>query len=309
MRTKDNILINSYLKKRSDSVSFFQLAAHLLMAFLPLVFMIAFPFKLHNILLIILFGVLMNGVINLMHECAHYHVFNNRIYNILFGKWILGPLFFANFETYRQRHWEHHKFIGSDKDPKDAYLVNIHGRNILFYFIICLTGIEALKKFVHQLKKNPDERISEKQSTGWIGNLFLFHLFFSLILFSLSFFFHKDLYQAIWVFLYVYIIGYVFSIMSVTIFIATLRAIAEHQIMPGSPVIEGHASVHNFNCSSVSRIIFGSYGFGEHLTHHEYPAIPYYQLKKATSELSKADPKYIPTGDYPGILYKIITHE
>jgi fatty acid desaturase len=94
--------------------------------------------------------------------------------------------------------------------------------------------------------------------------------------------------------------------MTITIFIATLRAIAEHQRTSFNIIVEGRAGVRNFNCSFISRIIFGSYGFGEHLTHHEFPAIPYYRLKKATFELSKENEKYRPSVDYPGVLHKII---
>ncbi len=308
MLAKDKTINNRYLAKRSNWISFFNVCLHLALVFSPVAFVVAFPFKFHNIFFIILFGLLMNGVINLMHECAHYHVFDKRSYNIVLGQWILGPLFFANFETYRERHWHHHKFLGNSDDTKDAYLVNVHGENVLIYFLICLTGIEAIKKFFGQIKKNPGTGKSEKQSMNWILRLLLFHAVFAIVLFFLSYFFHRNIQEALTVSVYVYCIVYLYSIMSITIFTATLRAIAEHQLTSFDIIREGRASLRNFNCSVFSRIIFGSYGFGEHLTHHEYPAIPYYNLKIVTSELSSLDAKYLPQEDYLGVLYKIVTH-
>lgn len=251
----------------------------------------------------------MNGIINMMHECAHYHIFQKRNVNTFLGQWVLGPLFFTNFDSFRDRHWDHHRFLGSEKDTKDAYLVNIRGWRVFVYFLTCLTGFEALKKFLHQVKK-PAEGVpaegAAKGGMGWVIRLGVFQFLLAASFLGCAYLFHRDPKWALIVAMYAYAMNYLYSIMSVTIFVATLRAIAEHQITAANVLVEGRASLRNFNCTAFSRLVFGSYGFGEHLTHHEHPAIPYYHLQDATVQLSNGDASYAPTGDYPGILCDIV---
>lgn len=59
----------------------------------------------------------MNGLLNLLHECAHYHVFTKRKGSDILGRWVLGPVAVADFDSYRKRHWDHHRKLGQDDDP------------------------------------------------------------------------------------------------------------------------------------------------------------------------------------------------
>lgn len=62
-------------------------------------------------------GLGMNGLLNLLHECAHYHVFTKRKGSDILGRWVLGPVAVADFDSYRKRHWDHHRKLGQDDDP------------------------------------------------------------------------------------------------------------------------------------------------------------------------------------------------
>jgi fatty acid desaturase len=94
--------------------------------------------------------------------------------------------------------------------------------------------------------------------------------------------------------------------MSLTVFMATLRAIAEHQVAGPSAPTRGTAVLRNFACSPVSRWLMGAYGFGEHYTHHVEPAIPYYHLGAATRALAAHDPTMRPGPDYFAVLAAIV---
>jgi fatty acid desaturase len=169
----------------------------------------------------------------------------------------------------------------------------------------CLTGIEALKKFTGQFQGQPvDAR--EDEGGGWILRLAIFQVGVIVVLFLVALLARRDLSEAAWMSAGTYVLGYVYGVMSVTIFVATLRAIAEHQHTSFDILQQGRASLRNFRCSRLSRLVFGSYGFGEHLTHHEYPAIPYYRLPAATTDLAVANAEYQPSADYPRVLYDIV---
>jgi fatty acid desaturase len=102
---------------------------------------------------------------------------------------------------------------------------------------------------------------------------------------------------------YSFIYGY--GLASLTIFAATLRAIAEHQLEVGEVSSTGRAALRNFSCGPVARLIFGAYGFAEHASHHCQPGLPYYHLVKVTEELASYDPIFIPKHRYWGELTKL----
>jgi fatty acid desaturase len=102
--------------------------------------------------------------------------------------------------------------------------------------------------------------------------------------------------------------GFVFlyGLASVTVFMAALRAIAEHHQYDDESAHRGYAALRNFSCNTLSRFIMGCYGFGEHYTHHQIPGIPYYHLKAAALEAAQSDPAAIARKGYFQVLGEII---
>jgi fatty acid desaturase len=105
-----------------------------------------------------------------------------------------------------------------------------------------------------------------------------------------------------------YGVVYLYGLMSVTVFMAALRAIAEHQRYDADSAAEGYAALRNFKCNPVSRYMMGAYGFGEHFTHHVVPGIPYYHLKAATAALAAENAMLSPQKDYFQVLAEIVAH-
>jgi|SRR5579864_501274 len=307
MPKPDKQINAKYQSKRRDAVSLVQVVTHVAAAWTPLVLVLVLPPGMYDVALVVVFGVLMNGPLNLMHAAAHYHVFSHRAANMWLGRSVLGPMFFADFDAYQQRHWDHHRFLGSDQDTKDTYLVNIRGPKLFGYFAACLLGVEALKKFVHQIKVRSQGDAGQTHGSGWLVRLVAFQALLASALFLGSYGVLRHAAQALQWAAGVYVVGYLYAVLSITIFVAALRAIAEHQRTSFDIVEEGRASLRNFHCSAISRLVFGSYGFGEHLTHHDYPAIPFYHLRAATAELSEGNAIYRPADDYPRVLFRIVT--
>jgi fatty acid desaturase len=91
---------------------------------------------------------------------------------------------------------------------------------------------------------------------------------------------------------------YVYGLGSLTVFAATLRAVAEHQLEAKQVPSPKRGTLRNFKCGPISRLIFGAYGFAEHGTHHVEPSIPYYHLPAATEEMSMDAPELVPDHYY-----------
>lgn len=248
-------------------------------------------------------GLLMSGLLNLMHECAHFHLFREKRGSNLLGHWLLGPLLLADFEGYRQRHWKHHTNLGVDGDTKDAYLVDLHGAGLTRLLFRCLILRAALEKFKTQVGAIEQP----KSERGWVARTIAVQVIFFAALclaggpLARREFWPNGVIAAGLAYGFVYLYG----LASLTVLAATLRAIAEHQIEPGETSGTGRAALRNFQCGPLAWLIFGAYGFAEHATHHREPALEYYHLPHATEELAAAETELLPSHRYLSEIRKL----
>ena len=237
----------------------------------------------HLLLLWLWFGLTMNGLLNLMHEAAHYSVFRPRWASDVLGDWVMAPMVLADFVAYRNRHWDHHRHLGTDRDTKYTYLVDVRGWRLPGLLVRCLLLVEAVRKFFHQL---PSESTESSRPKTWILRGALVQLLLVSSLFGTAWLAHPgDPGSAFVAFAFAYFFTYHYGLAGLTVFMAALRAIAEHQVDEQAPVVEGRAALRNFRDNPLSRLLLGAYGFSEHATHHLNPQVPSYRLTLATKEL------------------------
>lgn len=269
-------LDSTFFGKRSDAVSLVIVVAHLALGLAPVYLAAAWGVGWHLIPLVLWFGCVMNGLLNLMHEASHFSVFRPRWASDVLGDWVLAPMVLADFRSYRARHWDHHRHLGTDRDTKDAYLVRIGGWRLLGFLLSCLMLREAIGKFRHQLGGKGGERPAGFPTWVLRGAVVQLALFGSLLWVAGGDWLHAGV---AWIGVYHY------GLASVTVFVATLRAVAEHQVDEQAPVVAGRAALRNFRDNPLSRLLFGAYGFSEHASHHLHPQVPSYRLGEATRDL------------------------
>lgn len=292
------------LSKRPDAVSAMVVVLHVGFVFFPVYFAAAVGPGLWLLPLYFWFGLSMNGLLNLMHEASHYHVFRARRANDFFGRRLLGPLAVADFDGYRQRHWDHHRRLGEPDDPKLTYHSNIQGRHGFLMLLRCLTLVEAARKF---LRQTHDDEPAPGRSSHWLLSLLVVQAIFVLSLFGTAWITSaRDVKSSLVSTIIAYGFVYVYGLGSLTVFAANLRAIAEHQIGEDDADSVGAAALRNLSCNPVTRLCFGAYGFGEHATHHQQPAIPYYNLPAATAELAAKNPRMAPSHGYLATILRLV---
>ena len=103
-----------------------------------------------------------------------------------------------------------------------------------------------------------------------------------------------------------YLFVYLYGLATLSLFFSTLRAIAEHQVNYVNSKEEDKGVLRNLKCNFLTKLVFGSYGFSEHATHHKFPSIPSYSLKKLTNELVKDDSELIAHNGYINIILELI---
>ena len=210
----------------------------------------------------------------------------------------------SDFEGYRQRHWVHHNKFGKDEDTKKTYLVNINKWNSLKFLIECLILKEGFKKFFSQFSTETKKSFS---SLNIILRFFLIQsIFLSLIIISSLVFSNMNLNEAFISVCTAYIFVYLYGLASLSVFFSTLRAIAEHQVCNKTYSKKEKGVLRNLKCNIFTKLIFGSYGFSEHATHHQFPSIPSYSLEKLTSKLAQEDSNLIAYNGYINTIFKLI---
>jgi fatty acid desaturase len=137
----------------------------------------------------------------------------------------------------------------------------------------------------------------------WIVRLIVFHGVLLASLFAIAWWFGPHDAGSVMLRIAIsYAFVYIYGLVSLTLFAATLRAIAEHQNGADHPEVSGQAVLRNLICGPVGRLIFGCYGFAEHATHHFNPALPSYHLRNVTSELAIENPWLRPRVSYAAVL-------
>ena len=94
---------------RPDLHSAIVTVAHIAITYLPVYVAAASEPSAVLVVYWLLVGLLQNGLINLMHECAHKLAFQRPWLNEALGGWVLAPLVLTDFDQYRKRHWDHHR--------------------------------------------------------------------------------------------------------------------------------------------------------------------------------------------------------
>lgn len=296
--------LTTFTEKRPDLWSALIVATHLAAVLFPLYVSARAGIGPHVVLAWLWIGVGMNGLLNLLHECAHYHVFSGRAGSLFLGRWILGPLVLTDFDAYQKRHWIHHRCLGEGEDPKYIYRVNVHGRRFLAFTLRCVCLLEAVKKFSGQgLPSIQPEAGTSRASRLWMARtLFVQLLLSGSLCWVATADGSRSVGEGLWISAVVYGGVYVYGLASLTVWIASLRAIAEHQVTGDQALSQKDAALRNFQAGRLLGWLLGSYGFVQHATHHYEPAIPYYHLRRATRELAAGNPAYAPTATYGGVL-------
>ncbi len=300
--------LTCHLNKRPDAWSAMIVSGHLASVLLPLYLCAWSGFGLQLILAWVWVGTGMNGLLNLMHECAHYHVFRERAGSQFLGRWILGPLALADFDAYQKRHWIHHRQLGEAEDPKYIYRRNIRGQRCAAFALRCLGLVEALKKFTGQTLRSPSVGgTPSPPSRIWILRTVVVQgLLGGSLLLMATLPSSRSLGEGLWAGAAAYGGGYLYGLASLTVWVASLRAIAEHQITDDGATNQKDAALRNFQSGRILGWLLGSYGFVQHATHHFEPAIPYYNLPAATTALAAANPAFAPRHTYGRVLGTVI---
>jgi fatty acid desaturase len=241
---------------------------------LALAFSATFPNPLILFVSFLVIGARQLAISHLVHEAAHYNFSRNKKRN----DWV-SDIFFAapillSTADYRSQHQPHHNHLGQiGEDTDDRAWYTIKGAHFIWRTLLTISGFEAFKTFLSYRKiadKNKDVRRTFIKF-GLIG------LTNSIILG------YCDWLGAWWLYFLLWLV----PLLTWTVYLLTIRVIAEHQkeSYAAAGLDDFSHSIENplartITAGYVERFFLGSMNFCYHHEHHLFPAIPYPKLPK-----------------------------
>jgi fatty acid desaturase len=246
-----------------------------------------------------------HALLILMHDGAHFRLHKDKEKNDLISNLLCAFPLGLSTSCYRKTHFEHHRFLGTDKDPDLVAMSKDVGYSwpkkmgqAFKVFLADLLGI-ALKRnwvayrqwsFIVNLRK-----LGRSEASSLFG-------FFFLLLCGVIVFGQAATLAVVVSVLFLWII----PSMTFLSFIFRVRSIAEHTGVSGKTEYSKSRTVKP---GFLERLVFSPCNVNYHLEHHLYSSVPFYNLPKLHKILydhydGKAE---IETGYAKLIVQKLIT--
>ena len=231
-----------------------------------------------HVLVFILVGAQQHGLSLWLHEGAHGFFIRRKDINDLICHIFLAAPLFITLDTYRRRHFKHHKYLGTPEDTKQVIYSKVDGLNFLKFFISGIFGIRAIelaKGYIDEFNVNSDDENIKNKNLGSIISILIVQVCLYFAMYQIGG-------------VETYFIYWLLPFITVTQLLTSLRAITEHQPGINDPV---HPFTRDLQPTLIDRVLFCRAGFQYHKYHHEFPDVPCFYLFEKSNENHDREPK------------------
>ncbi len=233
---------------------------------------LAYPHPLTWVLAFLVIGRCQHALAVLMHDAAHYRLFENRWWNDSIGQWLCARPIASHLAAYRSVHLRHHKYLLSEKDPDLSLSLPFPcGRASWWRKLLRdAVGISALtmRGYLSVDRASGRMRIAR-------GNL--------LRRWSWSTGFQRGLVALgvaalfWWGYGLAFVVLWWLPLMTVYQVILRVRGVLEHAAVPdrNDPLRNARTIV---TPNPIAKFFLNPHHVAYHLEHHLYPAVPHYNL-------------------------------
>jgi fatty acid desaturase len=213
-----------------------------------------------------------------LHEAAHCNIHPDRWWNDLLCNVFVSGIIGMDVQSYRQIHWDHHRYFGGPMDSEISYRDPLNLR----FLVELLIGVRALKVVLMRGKKlrSTDAEKPKKTRLKTARSVLLGGMVFNGALLSVLFYFHE----------WAAMVGWIGGVLVFYPFFGALRQLLEHRgelPVPAEAKIPAKERIEVV-CYATNRLFgdgvlastFGAAGFNRHLLHHWDPQISYTRLRE-----------------------------
>ncbi|MET7461359.1 fatty acid desaturase [Nonomuraea sp. NPDC005501] len=228
-----------------------------------------------------LLGFWLHYLMTYLHEGAHYNLAPGRETSDRLTNAFVGLFVGMNVKAYRKVHFEHHRYLGTTRDPERSYFAPLDLRFLVEGF----TGIRlvrALKGYreVVRGKSRPEDG---QAGDGSLDGVFLVSALFNCSVIACSLWAGVVVLAAAWA-------------MGQLLFLPLLnivRQVLEHRSEFADDLADysvvPHGPVNRLFGDGLFATVFGAAGFNRHLLHHWDPSVSFSRLKDVERFLMDTD--------------------
>lgn len=230
--------------------------------FLFAVIVFLWPFYWTYVPAILISGTNMYALYSLAHEGLHYHLHPNKQLNDWMSRICLCIPLGLDFRQMRHDHLQHHKHLGTEKDPEwqhlkyDEFQFPLSRKRLFWISILDLTGLNYLRYKWMKYAHAPVMTLKAE----W-QYLLLFSTIITISIWT----------EALHVFFFCWFFPYI----SLYQWLNRIRLYTEHFNLSSE-----NADTRSLVLPVWQQFFLAPHGLGYHTAHHLYPAVPFYNLKK-----------------------------
>lgn len=148
----------------------------------------------------ILSGLIYAHLVELQHECLHFHAFNSPQLNRLFGV-LAGLPMFSSLSHYRYDHLRHHAYLGTERNM-EHFNYRFNNLNTIKGFAIAFFDLNRYRQVFRilgaALTANPIPGVSKEKTQVHIKQEYLFYATIFLLSVIASLYFQTSLFVLAW---------------------------------------------------------------------------------------------------------------
>lgn len=214
-----------------------------------------------------------------LHEAAHFNIHPDKETNDTLANIFFGLMIGTHIKFYRLIHFDHHRYLGTPKDPEKTYFDGFNWR----FLLESITGIRVIRIIL--LRKTTirsNDAIDPKIATANTRMFFLGILFNISVMLVMLYFMQWQL-----------ALSWAFGIIIIFPFITAVREVLEHRSEAARATIDYNTTEHGITNrlfgTGIIASTMGGAGFNRHLLHHWEPQISYTRLKDIEAFLADTE--------------------
>lgn len=235
---------------------------------------LAYPHPLTWFVAFLIVGRCQHALAVLMHDAAHYRLFENRWWNDFVGHWLCARPIASHLVAYRTVHLRHHKYLLTEKDPDLSLSLPFPcGRASWWRKLLRdATGISALTMRGYLTVDRASGRVRLARGNllrRWTWSTAIQRALVALGVGALFWWGYGWAFVALWW----------LPLMTVYQVILRVRGVLEHAAVPDrlDPLRNARTIVTR---NPIAKFFLNPHHVAYHLEHHLYPAVPHYNLPR-----------------------------